>query len=73
MKKLSALFLTFAMVISLIAIPVSATASAVTFDALNDGVGIPEKNPNLSDDSVAKANEVLELIKNGTIQVKSEV
>lgn len=45
----------------------------ITFNASNDGVGIPEKNPNLSDDSVAKANEVLELIKNGTIQVKSEV
>ena len=36
MKKLSALLLTFIMVISLITIPVSATGTAVTFDALTD-------------------------------------
>ena len=45
----------------------------ITFNASNDGVGIPEKNPNLSNDSVEKANEVLGLIKDGTIEVKTEV
>ena len=32
----------------------------LTFDAKNDGVGIPEENPNLSDEAVEKVNEVLE-------------
>ena len=35
--------------------------------------GIPEENPNLSEDTVAKVNEVLEAIKNGEIEVKSEL
>ena len=42
----------------------------LTFDASNDGVGIPAENPNLSDDTVSKVNEVLEAIKNGEIEVK---
>ena len=45
----------------------------LTFNAANDGVGIPAENPNLSDDTVAKVNEVLEAIKNGEIEVKSEL
>ena len=35
----------------------------LTFDAKNDGVGIPEENPNLSDDTIAKVKEVFEKIK----------
>ena len=45
----------------------------IIFNASNNGVGIPEKNPNLSDDTMSKVNEVLELMKNGTIQVKTEL
>ena len=45
----------------------------LTFDASNEGVGIPAENPNLSDDTVAKVNEVLEAIKNGEIEVKTEL
>ena len=43
------------------------------FDASNDGVGIPAENPNLSEDTVTKVNEVLEAIKNGDIVVKTEL
>ncbi|WP_191269333.1 BMP family lipoprotein [Neobacillus kokaensis] len=42
------------------------------FDAKNDGVGIPDKNPNLSDDTVAKVKEVYEKIKSGDIKVSAE-
>ena len=45
----------------------------LTFDASNDGIGIPAENPNLSDDTVTKVNEVLEAIKNGEIEVKTEL
>ena len=45
----------------------------LTFDASNEGVGIPAENPNLSDDTVAKVKEVLEAIKSGEIEVKSEL
>ena len=43
------------------------------FDASNDGVGLPEENPNLSDETVSKVSEVLEAIKSGQIEVKSEL
>ena len=43
------------------------------FDASNDGVGIPAENPNLSEDTVTKVNEVLEAIKSGDIVVKTEL
>ena len=43
------------------------------FDAKNDAVGIPEENPNLSDETVSKVSEVLEAIKSGQIEVKSEL
>lgn len=36
---------------------------SLIFDAENNVVGIPEENPNLSDKTVAKVNEVLEAIK----------
>ena len=42
-------------------------------DAANGGVGIPAENPNLSEETVKKVNEVLEAIKNGEIEVKSEL
>lgn len=42
------------------------------FDASNDGVGLPEENPNLSEETVNKVNEVLEMIKNGDIVVSNE-
>ena len=43
------------------------------FDAANDGIGIPAENPNLSEDTVTKVNEVLEAIKSGDIVVKTEL
>ena len=43
------------------------------FDAANGGVGIPTENPNLSEDTVTKVNEVLESIKSGDIVVKTEL
>ena len=44
----------------------------IVFDASNDGVGIPEENPNLSEDTIAKVSEVYELVKNGEISVRTE-
>jgi basic membrane protein A len=42
------------------------------FDTKNNGVGIPEENPNLSEETVSKTNEVLEKIKSGEITVSPE-
>ena len=44
----------------------------IIFDTSNDGVGIPEENPNLSENTLNKVKEVYELIKNGTISVRKE-
>lgn len=44
----------------------------LTFDLQNDGVGIPEKNPNLSDDIVKQVNEYKEKIKSGEIKVSEK-
>ncbi|WP_053366225.1 BMP family lipoprotein [Bacillus sp. FJAT-27245] len=44
----------------------------LTFDAKNDGVGLPDENPNLSEDTVSKVKEVYEQIKSGDIEVKAE-
>ncbi|MCX7667299.1 MAG: BMP family ABC transporter substrate-binding protein, partial [Gemmataceae bacterium] len=44
----------------------------LTFDAKNNGVGIPAKNPNLSDDATKKAEEALGKIKSGEIKVAAE-
>lgn len=44
----------------------------LTFDAKNDGIGLPEENPNLSDDTITKAKEVFEKIKSGDIKVAAE-
>ena len=46
---------------------------SLIFNAKNNAVGIPEENPNLSEDTVAKVNEVLNAIKSGEIQVKTEL
>lgn len=43
----------------------------LVFDAKNDGVGIPAVNPNLSAEVQTKANEVLGLLKAGTVVVSS--
>lgn len=44
----------------------------IMFDSKNDGVGIPETNPNLNDDITAKVKDVADKIKNNEIEVKSE-
>lgn len=47
-------------------------STSLTFDASNNGVGIPTENINLSDDIVAKVLEVSEKIKNKEITVNNE-
>lgn len=42
------------------------------FDAKNDGVGLPDENPNLSEDTTTKVDEVFELIKSGEVKVNAE-
>ncbi|MDD6794627.1 MAG: BMP family ABC transporter substrate-binding protein, partial [Clostridiaceae bacterium] len=44
----------------------------LTFDATTDSVGLPEKNPNLSDDAQAKVKEVSEKLKDGSIKVSDQ-
>ncbi|WP_123041228.1 BMP family lipoprotein [Cohnella candidum] len=44
----------------------------LTFDSKNDGVGIPAENPNLSQDTVTKVNEVFGKLKSGEIKVAAE-
>ncbi len=44
----------------------------LTFDAKNDGIGLPKENPNLSDDTASKVKEVFEKIKSGDIKVAGE-
>ena len=44
----------------------------LTFDAKTGGVGIPEKNPNLSDETQSKVNEVYKEIQDGKIKVSDE-
>lgn len=44
----------------------------LTFDIKNDGVGIPEKNPNLSEDTISKVNQVKEDMKADKIKVSAE-
>ena len=43
------------------------------FDAKNDAVGIPSENPNLSEDTITKVNEVINSIKADEIEVKTEL
>lgn len=42
------------------------------YDINNDGVGIPETNPNLSEETVKKVNEIKEKMKSGEIKVSAE-
>jgi basic membrane protein A len=42
------------------------------FDSKNDGVGIPAENPNLSEDTIKKVDEVFGKIKSGDIKVAAE-
>ena len=42
------------------------------YEAKNDGVGIPEENPNLSDEATKAANDVFAKIKSGEIKVSQE-
>ena len=44
----------------------------LTFDAKNDGVGIPSENPNLSEETTKKVDEVYNKVKSGEITVKGE-
>lgn len=46
---------------------------ALRFDAKNDAVGIPSENPNLSEDTITKVNEVINAIKADEIEVKTEL
>ncbi|WP_208615671.1 BMP family lipoprotein [Gottfriedia luciferensis] len=44
----------------------------LTYDAKNDGIGLPKENPNLSPDTLTKVSEVLNKIKSGEIKVSNE-
>ena len=44
----------------------------LTFDAKNDGVGIPAENPNLSEETVNTVKEVFEKIKSEEVVVSAE-
>lgn len=44
----------------------------LTFDASNDGVGLPNENPNLSDETVNLVKEAFNKIKSGDIKVAAE-
>jgi basic membrane protein A and related proteins len=46
--------------------------STLTFDAKNDGIGLPVENPNLSDDAVKAAKDVFDKLKSGDITVAAE-
>ena len=45
---------------------------SLVYDITKDAVGLPEENPNLSDETVTKINEIIEQMKNETIVVSSE-
>ncbi|MGL5244043.1 MAG: BMP family lipoprotein [Sarcina sp.] len=42
------------------------------YDSSNDGVGIPKENPNLSEETITKTNEVFSKLKSGEIKVSAE-
>lgn len=44
----------------------------LTFDVKNDGVGLPEENPNLSEETSTTVKDVYEKIKSGEITVSAE-
>ncbi len=45
----------------------------IVMDATSNGVGLPQENPNLSEDTMTKVNKVFELIQSGEIQVPDSV
>lgn len=45
----------------------------ITMDAKNNGIGLPEENPNLSEATQQAADEAFELIKTGNIVVPTEL
>ncbi|WP_088012899.1 BMP family ABC transporter substrate-binding protein [Gottfriedia acidiceleris] len=44
----------------------------LTYDAKNDGIGLPKENPNLSDETLTTVSDVFNKIKSGEIVVASE-
>lgn len=44
----------------------------LTYDAKNDGVGIPKENPNLSADTMKKVDEIFAKVKSGDVKVAGE-
>lgn len=44
----------------------------LTFDTKNNGVGIPARNPNLSDDTMKKVDETYKKLQSGEIKVAAE-
>ena len=44
----------------------------IVVDIKTDGVGLPVENPNLSEDTMTKVNEVVELVKSGEVKVSGE-
>ena len=44
----------------------------LTFNAKNDGIGLPKENPNLSDETMSKVDEVYNKIKNDEIKISTE-
>ena len=45
----------------------------ITMNAQNDGIGLPEENPNLSDATKEKLEEVLSLLKSGSLSLPNEL
>ena len=45
----------------------------ITMDAQSNGIGLPAENPNLTEETVSKTDEVFKLIKAGTIVVPSSL
>ena len=45
----------------------------ITMDSKNDGVGLPEENPNLSEDTQKEVDNVFALIKEGTLVIPTEL
>lgn len=45
----------------------------ITMNAQNDGIGLPEENPNLSDATKEKLDEVLSSLKSGALSLPSEL
>lgn len=44
---------------------------SITYNASNDGIGIPATNPNLSDDTTKKVNDVFAKLKDGSVKVQA--